>query len=331
MKNDETILSENILLVDKLCKSYVKGKPVNNNISLSLRKGEIFGLLGPNGAGKTTLVNQIIGLRKPDSGTITLGGVDIVANPGFARQACSFQAQTQVPISGLTALQAIELVGMVRGGATKQVRERARELIRQMEMEDWANKDSASFSGGMRRLIAFCMAIVVPGRIVILDEPTNDVDPLRRRLLWHQVRTLAENGSTILLVTHNVLEAERAVDRLAIINSGKVVRMGTPASLKEMDGENMRLELTLEPGEVMPTPPPSLKNIFHNGHRFVVMLCESDVITALQWARSLKECGKVEEFSLGPTSLEDAYMRIVGRSDALEVSIERANHAKVLT
>ena len=89
---------------------------------LSLGRGEIFGLLGPNGAGKTTLVSQIIGLAKPDSGSITIDDVDIIAKPGFARQACSFQAQTQVPINGLTAMQAIELVGRVRGGNAKNVR-----------------------------------------------------------------------------------------------------------------------------------------------------------------------------------------------------------------
>ena len=200
---------DTVLKVDHLCKSYVKEVLVNDHISLSLGRGEIFGLLGPNGAGKTTLVSQIIGLAKPDSGSITIDGVDIIAKPGYARQACSFQAQTQVPINGLTAKQAIELVGRVRGGDMNTVRARAQDLLKNLEMEEWAAKSAETFSGGMRRLVAFCMATVVPGRIVILDEPTNDIDPLRRRLLWQQVRTLVTTGSTVLLVTHNVLEAER--------------------------------------------------------------------------------------------------------------------------
>jgi len=94
---------DTVLDVEDLCKAYVKNKLVNDHISLTLNRGEVFGLLGPNGASKTTLVSQIIGLAKPDSGSITIDGVDIVADPGFSRQACSFQAQTQVPISGLTA------------------------------------------------------------------------------------------------------------------------------------------------------------------------------------------------------------------------------------
>ena len=165
-----------VLNINNLYKSYIKGKLVNDNISLALGTGEIFGLLGPNGAGKTTLVSQIIGLAKPDSGSITIDGVDIIAKPGYARQACSFQAQTQVPINGLTAVQAIELVGRVRGGDTKTVRTRAKELLHNLEMEEWTTKPAETFSGGMRRLVAFCMAAVMPGRIVILDEPTNDID-----------------------------------------------------------------------------------------------------------------------------------------------------------
>ncbi|UCB42219.1 MAG: ABC transporter ATP-binding protein [Dehalococcoidales bacterium] len=294
-----------------------------------MQEGEIFGLLGPNGAGKTTLVNQIIGLVKPDSGRITLDGVDVIAKPGYARQACSLQAQTQVPITGLTTRQAIELVGRVRGGDARRVRERARELISQLEMEEWANKAAESFSGGMRRLVAFCMAVVVPGRIVILDEPTNDVDPLRRRLLWQQVRALIGMGSTVLLVTHNVLEAERAVDRLAIVDQGKVVGMGTPGSLKENGNENMRLELTLEPRVDAPALPEFIQSTVFTGRRLVARLAERDIAPAMQWARSLKEDGVVEEFSIGPTTLEDVYVKMVGRADAQELPENEVNHDTV--
>ena len=144
-----------VLNIDNLCKSYVKGKLVNDHLSLSLNRGEIFGLLGPNGASKTTLVSQIIGLAKPDYGNISINGVDIVAKPGYARQACSFQAQTQVPINGLTAQQAIELVGRVRGGDAKTVCARAKRLLKNLDMEEWTTKSAETFSGGMRRLVHF--------------------------------------------------------------------------------------------------------------------------------------------------------------------------------
>jgi len=318
-----------VLRAENLCKSYVKGVLVNDHISLSLSRGEIFGLLGPNGAGKTTLVSQIIGLAKPDSGSITIDGVDIVASPGYARQACSLQAQTQVPINGLTAKQAIELVGSVRGGDSRSVRERARDLLKHFEMEEWANKSAETFSGGMRRLVAFCMAAVVPGRIVILDEPTNDIDPLRRRLLWQQVRNLVTMGSTVLLVTHNVMEAERAVDRLAIMDQGKVVGVGTPGSLKENGGENMRFELILEPRAELPKIPEFLQHAVVTGRRLISRLKESDIAPTIQWARSLKEKGIAEEYSVGPITLEDVYLKLVGHGVAQETMEKEADHDEV--
>lgn len=321
VKASNAVNAEGSLLeINQIRKTYRGGIHANDDITLSIQAGEVFGLLGPNGAGKTTLVNQIIGLVKPDSGSIRISGVDVVAKPGYARQACSFQAQTQVPIAGLTAMEAIELVGRIRGGSKAQVRQRAQHLIESLEIQAWKNKMGATFSGGVRRLVAFCMAAVAPGRIVILDEPTNDIDPLRRRMLWREVHSLAEMGCAVLLVTHNVLEAERAVDRLAIIDQGKVVGTGTPASLKEHDGEYMRLELTLEPGIEPPKPPDFMPHTLSSNRRFIARVEEKNVGRAIEWARDLRGKGIVEEFSVGPTTLEDVYLRMVGRLDALEMA-----------
>ena len=306
------------LEVRELCKAYMKGRLVNDHLSLTLYRGEVFGLLGPNGAGKTTLVSQIIGLAKPDSGSITLEGVDVVAHPDHARRQCSYQAQTQVPISGLSARQAIELVGRVRGGRTRPVRERAGALLDRLEMGEWAGKRAETFSGGMRRLVAFCMAAVVPGRIVILDEPTNDIDPLRRRLLWKEVRQLVDMGSTVLLVTHNVLEAERAVDRLAIIDHGRVVGAGTPASLKGEGAGSMQLEVVVEPRGEAPSLPPFLHHTVVTGRRIIGRVAEREVGSAIQWARGLKDSTVVEEYSIGPITLEDVYLGAIGRGGSLQ-------------
>jgi ABC-2 type transport system ATP-binding protein len=304
-----------LLEINNVYKTYRGGVKANDNISLSIAKGEVFGLLGPNGAGKTTLVNQIIGLAVPNSGSITINGVDVVANPGYARESCSFQAQTQVPISGLNTLQAIELVGRIRGGKTADVRKRAMELIEKLELGEWQKTMGITISGGVRRLVAFCMAAVVPGKIVILDEPTNDIDPLRRRLLWQEVQALAKRGSAVLLVTHNVLEAERVVDRLAIIDQGKVLGTGTPASLKEVEGDAMHLELILEPGTAEPALPDYLQQPIIVNRRIVTRVSPADITTAIEWARGLKEGGTVEEFSLGPATLEDIYIRLVKNPD----------------
>jgi len=300
-----------VLEITGLNKSYAKNKSVNEDIFLSVHEGEIFGLLGPNGAGKTTLINQIIGLIRPDSGTITIDSIDVVSNPEFARKACSFQAQTQVPIAGLTAVQAIELVGMIRGGKSKDIKKRTRELIEALEIGEWAGKTGATFSGGVRRLVAFCMAAVQPGRVVILDEPTNDVDPLRRRLLWKQVQELSSTGSAVLLVTHNVLEAERAVDRLAIMDKARVVASGRPAQLKGNDNKMMRMEITFNPEADIPVVPYYLERTITNGDRLVSLIKEDHVRNVMEWAQQLKTSDIIEEFSIGPTTLEDVYIRLI--------------------
>lgn len=308
-----------MLLEIKDVRKVYKGKvKANDNITLSIEEGEVFGLLGPNGAGKTTLVNQIIGLTVPTSGSITINGVDVVANPGYAREVCSFQAQVQAPISGLTTLQAIELVGQIRGGKKADVHKRAMELIEKLELTEWQKSMGIVISGGVRRLVSFCMAAVTPGKIVILDEPTNDIDPLRRRLLWQEVQSMAKQGSAVLLVTHNVHEAERIVDRLAIIDQGKVRGIGTPASLKEAEGDFMRMELILEPDTAEPELPDYLQQPVIISRRIIGEVSPADIQVAIEWARGLKDARTIEEFTLGPTTLEDVYVRLVQNPDDVE-------------
>jgi ABC-2 type transport system ATP-binding protein len=299
-----------LLDVERVTKVYRGGAKANDEITLSIEAGEVFGLLGPNGAGKTTLIAQILGLRQPTSGTIRIGGVDVVRKPNVAREACSYQPQTSVPIDGLTPLRAIELAGRIRGGDPAAVRRRAHELVRMLDLTEWQGK-AVELSGGVMRLVAFCMAAVRPGRIVILDEPTNDVDPLRRKLLWRQVRALADSGSAVLLVTHNVLEAERCVDRLAIVDGGRVVGAGTPASLKGDLGSWLHLEVFLEPGAAAPALPAFFERPATAGHRVIGEISKASVPEAIAWATDLRDRGLAEEFSLGPATLEDVYVRHV--------------------
>jgi ABC-2 type transport system ATP-binding protein len=305
--------------LDKTYRSGVRGRPgvkANDGISIGLKEGEVFGLLGHNGAGKTTLINQVVGLLKPDAGTIRLDGHDLVADPGHARRCCSLQAQAQVPINGLTPRQAIELIGRMRGGSPADVRRRSEQLIEALELGEWLGQDGSRLSGGVKRLVSFCMAAVVPGRVVMLDEPTNDVDPVRRRLLWAQVRALAAGGAAVLLVTHNVTEAEHSVDRLAILDRGKAIVEGTPAELKAAVADELRLELVLEPGTEHPAPPAFVTRSIRDGNRVLHSLPVSAAGEAVTWASELRRAGRVEEFGLVPATLEDVYIAIVDRADA---------------
>ncbi len=214
----------------------------NDGLSLTARPGEIVGVLGPNGAGKTTLVRQVLGLVKPDAGSIRIDGVDIVDEPAAAKRLCSYEPQTPLPMTGLKPRRAIELTARLRGVERREARRRAADLLERLDLGEIANRPMQNVSGGTARLVAFAMAAAAPGSVVVLDEPTNDVDPLRRRTLWEIVTEMAERGSAVLLVTHNVHEAERAVDRVAIIDAGRVVLDGHPRELHERLGPSASLE-----------------------------------------------------------------------------------------
>lgn len=282
----------------------------NDHITLSVQPGEVYGLLGPNGAGKSTLVKQTIGLMVPTSGSITLGRFDLVADPDAARQLCSYLPQAQMPIESFRAREAIELAGRVRGGRPHQVRARAADLIESLDISEWSNAMGQKLSGGVKRLVGFCMATVWPGRLVILDEPTNDVDPLRRRLLWDQVRKLGAEGCSVLLVTHNVLEAEKSVDRLAIMSGGQVVAEGTPSSLKSADRSQLRLQVMLVPGQPSPEPPAWAGVSTRVGRNLITTIDEADAAAGISWAAGLIDGGVAEEYALGAVTLEDAYIRL---------------------
>ena len=230
---------EDVLRIRGLRKSYGAGAKAvlaNDGVDLSIAAGQVVGLLGHNGAGKTTLVNQVVGLTLPDGGTVELCGVDAVRYPQRARQLASVQAQANVPITGLTPRRAIELIGRLRGASPRQARQGTDRLIEALDLGAWANVTAEKVSGGVARLAAFAMAVIAPGYLVVLDEPTNDVDPVRRRLLWAQIRRVADDGHGVLLVTHNVREAETVVDRVTILDHGRVLADSTVADLCSSGG-----------------------------------------------------------------------------------------------
>jgi ABC-2 type transport system ATP-binding protein len=304
-----------VLEFDGVTKRFGSGVVANDGVTFTVEEGEVFGLLGHNGAGKTTLVSQVVGLLRPDAGSIRLAGIDAVADPGRARQLCSLQPQTNAPLTGITPRKAVELVGRIRGGERQRVRARTDELVGRLRLEPWADRRAQKLSGGVNRLVAFCMAVVEPGQLVVLDEPTNDVDPVRRRLLWQEVRALADAGCTVVLVTHNVTEAERAVDRIAVLDEGKVAAIGTPASLKHDVADELRLEVVWEPGAVPVAPPLEPSASITSGRRSRFTLHQRHLTSVATWAQELRSAGQVEEFSVGPATLEDVYIELVGRLD----------------
>ncbi|MCL1898101.1 MAG: ABC transporter ATP-binding protein [Micrococcales bacterium] len=223
-----------------------KGPWANDGLTVKVPAGQVVALLGPNGAGKTTLISQVVGLLKPDSGTILVGGVDAVAHPAMARRLTALQPQGNIPLRGLSPAKAIGLAGAMRGGDKETVDRRRSELIGELSLEPWATRRADQLSGGVARLTSFCLAAVVPGCLAIFDEPTNDVDPARRQALWKVVRRLAsQDGVGVLVATHNLAEAEDAADQVVLVNQGKALATGSPGDLAQQFGslEGAYLEL----------------------------------------------------------------------------------------
>lgn len=295
----------------------------NDGISLRVRPGEVVGLLGHNGAGKTTLVSQVVGLLRPDSGTITVAGTDAVADPASARRHVALQPQAQAPIDGLTPRLAIELSARIRGAHPRAARAAAADLGAELDIEDWldrrAQPDGGGLSGGIRRLTGFAMAVAAATSLVVLDEPTNDIDASRRRLLWAAVRRRADAGAGVLVVTHNVSEAERIVDDLVVLDHGKVVAGGSPARLRGTQDSDLRLELQLPPGDAPADDdlPFTTHRRVRAGRRMLLTVPASAAGGAVTWATAQRDSHRIDGFSLGPATLEDAYLALTS-SDAAD-------------
>ncbi|MGH2632182.1 MAG: ABC transporter ATP-binding protein [Tepidiformaceae bacterium] len=297
-----------VLEVRDLRKQYRGGTLANAGISLALQAGEVYGLLGPNGAGKTTLVRQVLGLLRPTSGSIYVDGIDVVANPGFARRSIGFLPQGQFDLQSLHVDELIYSVATLRGLSRHAARERCEALIEQLDLTDFRSTSMHAASGGIRRMAGFAAAIAGDARLLVLDEPTNDVDPIRRQLLWNTIADLGRSGTTVLLVTHNLAEAERVIDRLAIIDGGRILREGTPASLRSVVTEQLHLDITLA-GDVAPHP--ALLTDPSGAGRY--LFDQRDLAAVSSWLTSLRDGGLLLDFRIGPPTLDDIYAVAVGQ------------------
>lgn len=294
-----------VIDIQGISKRYRRGVLANDDISLSVEAGEIYGLLGPNGAGKTTLVRQLLGLLKPTSGSIHVDGVDVVAHPGYARQAIGSLPQSQVNMFGLKLHEWVYGVARLRGIESAEARQRTTAVIDRLELRDFTETQMHAASGGVRRLAGFAAAIVSEPRVLVLDEPTNDVDPVRRQVLWRTIGDLGREGVTVLLVTHNLAEAERYIDRLAIIDNGRILREGSPASMRSLVTESLRLHL--QPNNVRPHPALSADPSTPGAYLFE----RTDLSLVVGWLESLREAGQLQDFHIGPPSLDDIYTVVV--------------------
>lgn len=209
---------------------------VLDGIDLSIRPGTIFALLGPNGAGKTTLINILATLVKPDSGTASVAGYDVTTEPDLVRGVIALTGQSAAVDEVYGGLENLEMMGRLFGLGRAAAASRARELISQFGLDEAARKRVKTYSGGMRRRLDIALSLIVPSPVLFLDEPTTGLDPRSRLELWDVIRSLSANGTTVLLTTQYLDEADQLADRIALINEGRVVVEGTPAALKATTG-----------------------------------------------------------------------------------------------
>lgn len=216
---------KNCLKIDTINKTYKRGSVLaNTNISTSFYPNQIVALIGHNGAGKTTLLNQICGNTKPDNGDIIYRGISLKDNPKLARTLISTMPQLYAPISGVTLKQSILSILHIRGITGNEAKAQFEKIASDLDILKWENSSGDKLSGGLQRLTSFAMAVVSPPPIILLDEPTNDVDPIRRKYLWEHMRKLAQNGHIVIVVTHNLLEVEQYTDRYIMLDKGKVIQ-----------------------------------------------------------------------------------------------------------
>ncbi len=214
------------------------------NVDLDVPEGGVLGLLGHNGAGKTTALRILTTLSKPTEGSARVAGHDVVADPGAVRSNIGVAGQAATVDGLLTAQANLEMLGRLYHLSPKAARARAIELLERVGLADEAGKRVDRFSGGMRRRVDLAASLVSAPSVLILDEPTTGLDPASRQELWELLRELVANGTTLLLTTQYLEEADRLADQIVVLDHGRVAAAGTPASLKAQVGGE-RLEVTL--------------------------------------------------------------------------------------
>jgi ABC-2 type transport system ATP-binding protein len=216
---------------------------VLESVDLSVERGTIFALLGPNGAGKTTTVRILSTLLDADGGTVTVNGHDVAGSKRTVREQIGLTGQNTAVDELLTGRENLEMMAKLFHLPTAQVKSRAAELLTQFDLVDAADRQVKTYSGGMRRRLDLAVSLITSPPVLFLDEPTTGLDPRSRSAMWDAIRELLDGGTTILLTTQYLEEADQLADRIAVIDHGRVVAEGTAAELKRKVGTE-RLKLT---------------------------------------------------------------------------------------
>ena len=233
-----------VIEVDGLVKVFKGGVRALDGLSLAVAPGSVYGLLGPNGAGKTSLIRILATLLQPEEGSARVAGVDVRADPAGVRARIGLAGQAAAVDDHLTGRENLEQVGRLYGLSRGQARQRAGEVLERIGLAEAADRQVQTYSGGMRRRLDLTASLVGRPRVLLLDEPTAGLDPASRQELWALVAELVGAGTTVVLTTQYLEEADRLADRIAVLDHGRLVSEGTGDQLKDRVGGAV-LELTV--------------------------------------------------------------------------------------
>jgi len=229
-----------IIEVNNLKKTYPGNVEAVKGVSFNVKRGEFFGFLGPNGAGKTTTINMLVNLVKKSSGKIVIDGIDLDSQIEEIYKRVGFAMQEVGLDEVATAREMMQLHGRLYHMPKEKIDEQIKYLLKLVELEKVADKFTSTYSGGMRRRFDLALSLIHEPSLLFLDEPTQGLDPHARQLIWGHLRNLQKNGMTIFLTTHFMEEAETLCERIAIIDKGQIVEVGSPKELiKKYQSKNL--------------------------------------------------------------------------------------------
>jgi ABC-2 type transport system ATP-binding protein len=316
------------VLAEGLQKRYGEKRALDG-FDLAVPFGTVYGLLGPNGAGKTTAVRIFSTLIRPNGGRALVNGFDVVSRPLDVRRSIGLTGQYAAVDEILTGRQNLEMFGRLFHLGAKRAKQRAVELFEQFDLVEAADKGVKEYSGGMRRRLDLAASMILAPRVLFLDEPTSGLDPRGRNEVWNSVRELVAQGTTVLLTTQYLDEADQLADRIAVIDHGRTIADDTPAVLKSTVGGDQIEVVCREPADI----PSVVKAVARvcvaepetdDADRRVSALVADRVAALTEVARVLQDEGvDVEDIGLRRPTLDDVFLRLTGHRTADDTDVQK--------
>ncbi|PZF81013.1 ATP-binding cassette domain-containing protein [Jiangella anatolica] len=318
--------SSHAILAEGLQKRYGEKRALDG-FDLAVPQGTVYGLLGPNGAGKTTAVRILATLVRLDGGRAEVAGHDVVREARKVRRRIGFTGQFTAVDEILTGRQNLLMFGRLFHLGTARAAARADELLHQFDLAEAADKGTKEYSGGMRRRLDLAASMILAPKVLFLDEPTTGLDPRGRNEVWTAVRSLVSGGTTVLLTTQYLDEADQLAGRVAVIDHGRVIADDTPAALKRRVGGD-QLEVVLEEAVDLPVALQALARVaagrpeVDEKHRRVTAPVERRVAALTDVARALQDEGiGVEDIGLRRPTLDEVFLRLTGHKAEPEQAV----------